>query len=95
MDKWPPKLTIRLNELEAFDAMRLFVEEYWNVGGQSEDEIRNLLSAMDRGTWGDHSPGDPASWSDWIRAVNTVLRAGSTDLGDPLAEGRKPTPPSN
>ncbi len=46
MAEWPPSLDIALNELEAFDAMRKFVENYWNVGGQSEDEIRYLLSAM-------------------------------------------------
>ncbi len=95
MAEWPPSLDIALNELEAFDAMRKFVENYWNVGGQSEDEIRYLLSAMDRGTWPDHSPGDPATWSEWIDSINFVLRRGSTVSNDPLAGTGDSVPEAN
>lgn len=67
----------QLTTLEAFDAMRLFVENYWERGGKGSDELRLLLSAMNRDTamWTDGGPADPAMWSDWLHAVGRVKSA--------------------
>jgi hypothetical protein len=63
-----------LTALQAFDAMRVFVESYWERGLKASDDLRLLLSAMNRETaiWADGGPADPAMWSDWMQAVETV-----------------------
>ena len=64
----------QLTALEAFDAMRTFVERYWERGGKEEDQIRRLLSALnrDRIIWPDGGPADPGVWPDWVRAVEAI-----------------------
>jgi len=64
----------QLTALEAFDAMRVFVENYWERGLKESDDLRFLLSAMNRETaiWADGGPGDPAMWSDWLLALGRV-----------------------
>lgn len=63
-----------LTALEAFDAMRVFLERYWKDGGEGEDQIRRLLSALnrDRRIWPDGGPADPAMWPQWLRALETI-----------------------
>jgi predicted RNA polymerase sigma factor len=64
----------QLTALEAFDAMRLFVENYWERGLKASDDLRLLLSAMNReaAIWPDGGPADPAMWGDWLLAVGRV-----------------------
>ena len=64
--------TPRLSVREAFDAMRSFIEAYWERGLKSSDDIRLLLSAMDGSFSGDGRPSDPAQWDDWLEAVSKV-----------------------
>jgi predicted RNA polymerase sigma factor len=75
----------RLTALEAFDAMRAFLESYWEEGGKGEEEIRRLLSALNRDTniWPDGGPADPAMWSDWLLALGRVK---SIDLTEEAAK---------
>ena len=61
-----------LTELEAFDAMRAFLEAYWKRGGSSSDDLAVLLGDLNRSIWAGGRPGDPAQWSDWLKAVATV-----------------------
>lgn len=64
-----------LSQLEAYDAMRHFIEAYWERGLKSSDDIANLLSNIDRsGLWGNGSPNDPAMWGDWLEAVAQAKR---------------------
>lgn len=76
-----------LDELAAFDAMRRFLETWWEVGGKSEDVIANMLSSMERtrGAGGSASSGPPrdlALWDDWREAVSFAFHNGSAPSND-------------
>lgn len=55
--------------LQAFDAMRTFLEYFWKRGECSSEDIAMLLSMLNR-DYNDLMPGDPAAWTDWLDAVN-------------------------
>ncbi|MBC6981375.1 hypothetical protein [Caulobacter sp. 17J80-11] len=65
----PPR---QLDELTAFDAMRAFLEAYWERGGKRSEDLAILLSSLGRDVWANEMPGDPAMWSDWREAVDSV-----------------------
>lgn len=52
----------------AFEAMRIFLEAYWERGGRSSDDIASLLGDLNRAAKG-QEPLDPATWTDWIEAI--------------------------
>ena len=56
----------------AFDAMRIFLEAFWERGSRSSEGVGLLLSAMDRSITRDGGPIDQAQWSDWLEAVSKV-----------------------
>jgi hypothetical protein len=90
-DDWPPSPEAKLSELAAFDAMRTFLKRYWEKHGRPSDALADVLGDCQRGIWKSGKPGDPAMWSDWKAAVETV-QAVATDLepgslDDPLDEG--------
>jgi hypothetical protein len=58
-----------VDERTAFEAMRLFLEAYWERGGRSSDDLAALLGELDTSVWADDAPGDPAQWTDWLEAV--------------------------
>jgi hypothetical protein len=72
-----------LNELEAFDAMRAFLEAFWRRGNCETGEIGNLLSSMDRTPWPSGkqlpylagAPLDLAQWEDWLDAIEVAKSA--------------------
>ena len=61
-----------LTELEAYDAMRAFLEAYWERGLKTSDDIAVLLGSVDRGV-DRGAPLDPAQWHDWREAVRQVM----------------------
>jgi hypothetical protein len=63
-----PVLSVR----EAFDAMRYFLEAFWERGLRSSEGVSLLLSAMDGSLTRDGGPKDLAQWSDWLEAVSKV-----------------------
>lgn len=67
----------QLDELQAFDAMRAFLEAYWERGGQRSDDIAVLLSNLDRDAWENGMPLDIAQWDDFRRAVDVAMGNGS------------------
>ena len=69
---YPGEDTPCLNVRQAFDALRVFLEAYWERGLRSSDDIRHLLSAVDGSMTGDGRPIDQAQWSDWLEAVAKV-----------------------
>jgi hypothetical protein len=69
---WTGGLVRSLNELEAFDAMRAFLEAYWERGGSQSDDIAVLLGSINRG---DGPPLDVAQWQDWRDAIDRTLNA--------------------
>lgn len=65
-DQVPPES--QLDSRTAFDAMRVFLEVYWERGGRVSDDLAVLLDGLDR-LESDGLPLDPAMWSDWIDAI--------------------------
>lgn len=57
-----------MNEIEAYKAMQIFLEEIYNR--TSSDDIGSLLGDMI--IQGDGNPSDIALWSDWINAIEKV-----------------------
>jgi hypothetical protein len=62
-----PTDTITL--VEAYDAMRIFVEAVWRRLDRPQEEIAFLLAGL---RWADGSPVDPAMWQDWLAAAQSV-----------------------
>jgi len=60
----------KLTELQAFNAMRRFLEGYYER--TNSDDVGSLLGDLqlcqDGGTF------DPAAWEDWMDAVEEVLK---------------------
>ncbi|MBA2724623.1 MAG: hypothetical protein H0W92_06075 [Sphingomonas sp.] len=85
-----PSLTV----LEAFDAMRVFLENHWERGLKQSDDLLWLLSATNRETaiWADGGPSDPAVWSDWLLALGEVK---NIDLTEEAAKPIRHAPPSS
>ncbi len=56
-----------ISERDGFDAMRLFLEQFYSRAG---NDMETLLA--DIGIEADGEPLDPAAWSDWLRCVEQV-----------------------
>jgi hypothetical protein len=69
---WPEQELHALTELEAYDAMCVFVEAYWERGGKASDDIAVLLGSTQRLRNG--RPLDPAQWDNWRDAVASVVK---------------------
>lgn len=81
---WTGDLSPDLNELAAFDAMRVFLEAYWERGSRENEGLASLLGSLDRNVWADCSPLDPALWDDWKDAVAIIRNASGGPSFDPL-----------
>jgi hypothetical protein len=73
--RWGQPMQHQLTELEAFDAMRAFLEAYWRRGLCASDDLANLLSNISRNLWTDGSTADPAQWNDWLDAIEASKKA--------------------
>ena len=62
--------TREIGELQAFDAMRAFLEAYWERGGKQSADLAGLLGSLNRHIG---PPLDVALWYDWKEAVDLVL----------------------
>lgn len=81
---WTGDLSQNMDELTAFDAMRAFLEAYWERGLKSDDGLAGLLSNLNRSVWEDRSTADPAMWQDWKDAIALITsRPGGASI-DPL-----------
>lgn len=63
---------VQLTQLQAFDAMRHFLEAYWRLGNKSSDDIAGPLGSINRDMMQDGSVPDPALWHMWREAVEKV-----------------------
>jgi hypothetical protein len=61
-----------LTEQEAYDAMFLFLREYWERGDRASAELGGLLGSLDRTTWVDGGSADLAMDEDWRHCVQRV-----------------------
>ena len=73
MSEWMTAQPRVLDELQAFDAMKLFIEAYWKLRGEQSDDLSCLLSDISREVWANGMPGDPATWADFQAAVDEVI----------------------
>jgi hypothetical protein len=62
---------VALTEQQAYDAMFLFLVEFWKRDGGKTD-LTDLLSWLDRGIWKDGGSADPAQEDDWSRCVKRI-----------------------
>ncbi|HEY8816718.1 MAG TPA: hypothetical protein VIP57_16660 [Candidatus Dormibacteraeota bacterium] len=60
--------TFSLTEQEAFEAMRCFLEHFFDSAG---NDMYTLLADMTILT--DGGTTDPAAWYDWLRCVEDVI----------------------
>jgi hypothetical protein len=63
-----------LNEVQAFDAMIAFLQQYYNATRQNE--IYELILEIRYGSYdrsGHPVTSDPRSWGDWIRVVESIV----------------------
>lgn len=63
----------------AFDAMLIFLEEYWKRGQGSSDDIAVLLGSIAKNQ--DGLPMDIALWEDWRRAYGNAKFASEINSG--------------
>jgi hypothetical protein len=61
-----------LSDKEAFEAMRIFLDAFYERGGR-QDSLGYVLSAIGSFLWADGCPNDPAQWDDWLAAVKQVV----------------------
>ena len=59
-----PQSARPLDEGVGFEAMKLFLEAYWDRGGRTSNDVAVLLGSLDV---------DPAQRSDWTTAVSRAL----------------------
>ena len=64
-----------LSTEQAFDAMRLFLDDYFKRT-RSED-IGSLLGDLQQSD--DGKPFDPAAWDDWLDCVKRVLNKSNSN----------------
>jgi hypothetical protein len=69
---FPGPLNPDLDEREAFEAMRLYLEGYWERGLKASDDLGGLLGDLDTTLTKDGGPIDIAEWHDWLEAVAQV-----------------------
>lgn len=62
-----------LDERQAFEAMRVFLQEFWERNNRDVD-LALVLSDIQIEPHGDTH--DPAAWSDWLNAVARALAKG-------------------
>ncbi len=58
-----------LTKVEAFHAMLIFLDRYYERGSCQSEDIATLLSGISQTLWLDGSTNDPAQWNDWLSAV--------------------------
>ncbi|MDI3562566.1 hypothetical protein [Bradyrhizobium sp. Arg816] len=61
--------------IEAYDAMRIFVETVWRRMDKPQEEVAFLLAGL---KWADGSPVDPAMWQNWLTAAHSVKEEGAS-----------------
>jgi hypothetical protein len=68
----PQTLTLK----EAYLAMFLFLEDYWEIGKRTSDDIAGLLGGMnpyqDPVSPDEFATPDGAMWEDWLQGVRSA-----------------------
>jgi hypothetical protein len=61
--------------IEAYHAMRIFVETVWRRMDKPQEEVAFLLAGL---KWADGSSVDPAMWQSWLAAAQSVKEEGAS-----------------
>ena len=61
-----------LTATEAFSAMLIFLDRYYERGACKSEDIGALLSGLSQTIWADGATNDPAQWHDWLEAVQAA-----------------------
>ena len=69
MTDWTSTDLREVDEFQAFDAMRAFLEAYWERGGKRSDDLAVLLGSLNRDEASNTPPLDAALWRDFRDAV--------------------------
>ena len=77
MKKIRPISNSKLTDLQAFYAMRLFLEKYYEETGS--DDIGSLLSEL-QFFEKEKETADPAVWGEWMECVNKVISEKSKEF---------------
>lgn len=60
-----------LSQRQAFDAMRRYLQAYWERSNQSL--VSDVLSDTQPAFLADTVTADPAAWEDWLKAVQEAI----------------------
>ncbi|GAA0021888.1 hypothetical protein [Bradyrhizobium sp. B024] len=60
--------------IEAYDAMRIFLETVWRRMDKPQEEVAFLLAGL---KWADGSPVDPVMWQNWLATARSVREEGA------------------
>lgn len=61
--------------IEAYVAMRIFMESVWRRMDKPQEEVAFLLAGL---KWADGSPVDPAMWQNSLAAAQSVREEGAS-----------------
>jgi hypothetical protein len=68
-----PSAQSSISAVDAYRAMLQVLEYYFRV--DPEYAVGAMLGDLSPGVWADGTPGDPASWSRWLKAIQGNLVA--------------------
>jgi hypothetical protein len=74
---WGRPARYDLTELEAYDAMLIFLDALWKRGEKSSIDLAVVLGFINRNRELGLAPGDIAQWDDWLAAVRQAVAARS------------------
>lgn len=77
---------IQMDAKLAYRAMFRFLENYWERGGRTDEDIAGLLGSMSLDTFSGDEPADAAMWDDWLEAIEEVM-AGQGRRSDEQSNG--------
>jgi hypothetical protein len=75
---YPGDETPSLSARQAFNALRYFLEAYWERGLRSSDDIAVLLGSINGEMTRDGGPLDIAQWHDWLDAIRKAKAENGT-----------------
>jgi len=66
---------VQMDAKLAYRAMFRFLENYWERGRRTDEDIAALLGSMSLDTFSGDEPADAAMWDDWLEAIDQVMAA--------------------
>lgn len=70
---FPARAAEPLTAQQAFEAMAVFLEAFWERDGRPDDSLVKILSWV-QPVGDDRMPADPAMWADWLHAIDVLKK---------------------